>query len=167
MRLDKRRPGLAFGSSPLRGWLRQKILKGPRKKSQIAWVRSLLLLGMVWINMRAFDCRDPSPKFDWYWDKEDKDDKDDREFEHTRGAKLVSDDAQITNMANKTKEKDRAYMRLDKRRPGLAFGSPASRSCVAGRFQIFRFFQYVLSRVLYSQKYFFIFLYRRSIMIPT
>ena len=27
---------------------------------------------------------------------------------------------------------DRAYMRLDKRRSGLAFGSPASRRCAAG-----------------------------------
>ena len=36
---------------------------------------------------------------------------------------------------------DRAHMRLDKRRPGLAFGSPASRRCAAGRFQICRYFQ--------------------------
>ena len=33
------------------------------------------------------------------WDKKDKDDK---EIGHTRGAKLVSDDARFTNMANKT-----------------------------------------------------------------
>ena len=33
------------------------------------------------------------------WDKVDKDGK---EMEHTRGAKLVSGDARITNMANKT-----------------------------------------------------------------
>ena len=33
------------------------------------------------------------------WDKEDKDGK---EIEHTRGAELVSGDARITNMANKT-----------------------------------------------------------------
>ena len=36
------------------------------------------------------------------WDKEDKDDK---EFEHMRGAELVSGDARITNIANKTEDK--------------------------------------------------------------
>ena len=29
---------------------------------------------------------------------------------------------------------DRAHMRLDKKKPGLAFGSPASRRCAAGRY---------------------------------
>ena len=60
-----------FYTSPLRGWLRQNILKGPRNSSLIVT-----------------------------WDKEDKDGK---EFEPTRGAKLVSGDARTTNMANKTK----------------------------------------------------------------
>ena len=61
-------------TSPLRGWLRQNILKGPpRKKQQI--------------------CK------------------------QERG-------------------QDQEYMRLNKRRPGLAFGSPASRRCAAGRFQV-------------------------------
>ena len=48
-----------------------------------------------------FDCRDASLKFDWYMGQEDKDDK---EFEHTQAAKLVSGDARITNVANKTED---------------------------------------------------------------
>ena len=33
---------------------------------------------------------------------------------------------------------DRAYMRLDKRRSGLAFGSPAIRRCAAGTWRNFQ-----------------------------
>ena len=58
-------------TSPLRGWLPQNILKGPRNSR---------LIGT--------------------WDKEDKDGK---EFEPTRGEKLVSGDARIAKIANKTK----------------------------------------------------------------
>ena len=37
------------------------------------------------------------------WDKEDKEDKEGKEIRPTRGAKLLSGDPRITNMANKTK----------------------------------------------------------------
>ena len=55
-------------------------------------------------------------------------DKDGKEIGPTRGAKLVSGGARITSMVNKNRE----YMRLAKRRSGLAFGSTASRRCAAG-----------------------------------
>ena len=51
-------------------------------------------------------------------------------------------------------------MRLDKRRSGLALGSPASCRFAAGNC---RNFQLVVSRVLYSLYYFFIYLCRGSI----
>ena len=58
--------------------------------------------------MQAPDCRDLSLQSDWYvgqGGQEDKDGKDDKKFGHTRGAKLVSHDARITDMANKTEDK--------------------------------------------------------------
>ena len=89
-------------TSPLRGWLRQNVLKGARNRRFVHGTRRTRAA-------RNSSIREERSGFR-------------RRSKHLYG--------------KQDRAQDRAHLRLDKRRPGLAFGSPAKRRCAAGRFQM-------------------------------
>ena len=91
--------------------------------------------------MRAPDCLDPSLKSDWHMGQ-GRQGRQGRQGIRAYARSEVGFRRRSNHQYGKQdRGQDRAYMRLDKRRPGLAFGSPASRRCAAGKLQICRYFQ--------------------------
>ena len=93
---------------------------------------------MIKVHMRATHCRDPSLKSDWYMGQGEQGRQGIRAYARSEVSFRRRSNHQY---GKQDRGKDQAYMRLDMRRLNLAFGSPASRRCAAGRFQICRYFQ--------------------------
>ena len=91
--------------------------------------------------MRAPDCRDPSLKYDWYMGQGGQGGQGRQGIQAYARSEVCLWRRSNHQYGKQDRAQDRAHMRLDKRRPGLAFGSPASRRCAASRFQICRYFQ--------------------------